>query len=55
MLDRPAGVRWFEVDKTDVIQAKNRALAAVGAQTRKLLPKHGTDAGVSDLELVMPV
>ena len=28
-----AGVRWFEVDRFDVLAAKERDLAAVGAQS----------------------
>ena len=48
-----SGVRWFEVDKTDVIQAKDRALATVGAQTQKLPPKHSTDAGAPHPALVI--
>ena len=40
-----ADVRWFEIDRSDVTQAKDRALAAVGAQTTEL-PAAGGSAGV---------
>ncbi len=41
-----ADVRWFEVDRSDVTQAKDRALAAVGAQTTES-PATDSKAGVA--------
>ena len=44
LLSVHADVRWFEVDRSDVTQAKDRALAAVGAETGKP-PTTDSDAG----------
>ena len=42
-----AGVRWFEVDRADVLAAKRDFLARCGAQLSREAPHHSTSSSAS--------